>query len=85
MSTLDSRVHGTKSSLVVPPPPPLQVDCYDARRNRIYFQTTSYDSDDDLGTTSIAYIDLSSRERLPSIAVSPSNFGFMGFHYVNVL
>ncbi len=61
-----------------------QVECYDPKLNLVYFQSTSFANDDDIGTMSIAFINLSEKTAIPLLAVSPSQFGYMGFQYVLV-
>jgi hypothetical protein len=63
----------------------LQTSAYDAIQDRVYFQATQYESDDDqLGTTVLLYIDLSGRTPYIDTGLSPFSFGFMDFQFVQV-
>ncbi len=63
----------------------LQTACFDATTNRIYFQATRVDGQDDIGTTVLMYLDLAARQPYVDTGLDPFTFGYMGFKSVPVL
>ena len=62
----------------------LQTAAYDAIENRIYFQATDIEAEDDIGTTVLMYIDLNGRVPYIDTGLNPFTFGYMAFQFASV-
>lgn len=65
----------------------LQPACYDPVTRHLYFQVTSFETDDDSDPMlNMAYLDYSKGKKVPyiDIAISPFAFEYMGWHFIQV-
>lgn len=62
----------------------LQTAAYDAIENRIYFQATYHEGDDE-GTTVLMFVDLKGKVPYIDTGLNPFTFGYMGFQFIPVL